>query len=158
MPASKQTTATVLLVAGGILLAGLLAVLLSRSALEPYTQVVSTTTTSSINFAVLDHDANLADLERGRVYYVQLCVSCHGVRGDGRGEWAYRVRPVPSDLTGDRVQGRSNDYLFKVISDGLAGTAMRGWKEQLSVAQRRQIVGFLRHLGAQELRDRQIDS
>src|SRR5262245_57110477 len=28
-------------------------------------------------------------LEQGRVYYVQLCQSCHGPRGEGRGEWAY---------------------------------------------------------------------
>ena len=36
--------------------------------------------------------------EQGRVYYVQLCMSCHGARGDGRGEWAYRVTPRPSNL------------------------------------------------------------
>ena len=154
----RQTTATVLLVTGGVLLAGLLAVLLSRSAPETYTQVVSTTTTSSINYAVLDRDASPAELERGRVYYVQLCVSCHGVRGDGQGEWAYRVRPIPRDLTSPRVQERSDGYLFEVISDGLAGTSMRGWKEQLSAAQRRQIVGFLRHLGDQQMRAKQVDS
>ncbi|NIQ08997.1 MAG: cytochrome c, partial [Gammaproteobacteria bacterium] len=79
----------------------------------------------------------------------QLCAGCHGVRGDGSGEWAYRVTPRPRDLTSARVQNRSDGFLFSAISDGLIGTPMLGWKDQLSQRQRWQIVGYLRHLGAQ---------
>ena len=43
--------------------------------------------------ATLTHEINPVALEQGRVYYAQLCVSCHGPRGDGLGEWAYRVAP-----------------------------------------------------------------
>jgi len=85
-------------------------------------------------------------VERGRVYYVQLCLSCHGVRGDGLGQWAYRVTPYPADLRKARTQSRSDETLFKFISKGLVGTPMIGWEKQLSPAQRWQLVAYLRHL------------
>lgn len=85
-------------------------------------------------------------VEQGRVYYVQICLSCHGVRGDGMGEWAYRVTPKPADLRRARTQQRSDRMLFEIISDGLVGTPMIGWKKQLSEAQRWQLVAYLRTL------------
>ena len=85
-------------------------------------------------------------LEQGRVYYVQLCVSCHGVRGDGLGEWAYRVVPRPANLTSARTRKRTDANLYEIISAGLPGTAMIGSREQLSEAQRRQLVVYVRYL------------
>jgi len=85
-------------------------------------------------------------IEQGRVYYVQLCLSCHGVRGDGLGQWSYRVTPYPADLRKARTQSRSDETLFRFISDGLIGTPMIGWKKQLSPAQRWQLVAYLRYL------------
>jgi mono/diheme cytochrome c family protein len=85
-------------------------------------------------------------LEQGRVYYVQLCVPCHGVRGDGLGEWAYRVVPRPANLTSARTRQRTDANLYEIISTGLPGTAMIGWERQLSEAQRRQLVVYVRHL------------
>ena len=89
-------------------------------------------------------------VEKGRVYFAQLCVSCHGVRGDGLGEWAYRVTPYPADLRKARTQGRSDQMLFDIISDGLIGTPMIGWKEQLTETQRWQLVTYMRTLVKQE--------
>ena len=89
-------------------------------------------------------------IERGRVYYVQVCLSCHGARGDGLGEWAYRVAPRPADLRRARTQRRSDQELFHMISVGIKGTAMIGWQRQLSVTQRWQIVAYLRTLGSQK--------
>lgn len=86
------------------------------------------------------------EVERGRVYFAQLCISCHGVRGDGLGEWAYRVTPYPADLRKARTQGRSDQMLFDIISDGLVGTPMIGWKKQLTEAQRWQLVTYMRTL------------
>jgi len=85
-------------------------------------------------------------LEQGRVYYAQLCVSCHGVRGDGLGEWAYRVVPRPANLTRTRTRNRSDAQLYEIISNGLPGTAMIGWQRQLSERQRQQLVVYVRHL------------
>ncbi len=100
--------------------------------------------------AVIPSEAKLNKMpfkvEQGRVYYVQLCLSCHGVRGDGLGAWAYRVTPYPADLRKVRTQSRSDETLFKFISKGLVGTPMIGWEKQLSPAQRWQLVAYLRYL------------
>ena len=151
MVSERQTAATLVLVSTGVMLAVLLAAWAARSIPERGTTVVSGASISSINYKALKQGANLAELERGRVYYVQLCVACHGVRGDGYGEWAYRVTPQPRDLTSAGVQSRSDAYLFSVISDGLIGSAMTGWKKRLSERQRWQLVAFVRHLGAQQM-------
>ncbi|HEB67713.1 MAG TPA: cytochrome c [Gammaproteobacteria bacterium] len=97
---------------------------------------------------VVDGGHDPLTLERGRVYYVQICLSCHGTRGDGHGEWAYRVTPRPADLRKARTQGRSDQDLFDIISDGLVGTPMIGWKKQLSPEQRWQVIAYLRTLAA----------
>ena len=112
---------------------------------EPSMQVAQ-----PIDFGVVEHGASIADLERGRSYYVQLCVSCHGTAGRGDGEWAYRMTPRPSDLTSRRTSARSDEVLHAAISDGVAGTAMRGWKDRLSGIQMRQVLGYVRHLGRVE--------
>jgi cytochrome c oxidase cbb3-type subunit III len=91
--------------------------------------------------------ADALALEQGRVYYVQLCMDCHGARGDGRGAWAYRVTPRPSNLTAVRTQARSDGELFQIISEPRPGTPMLGWRHQLSASQRHQLVAYLRHLG-----------
>jgi mono/diheme cytochrome c family protein len=158
MAADRRNMTATLFVIGGVLLALLLAALITQSIPGRQASAVPAKATSPIDYSVLDRGTNLADLERGRVYYVQLCVSCHGSRGDGLGEWAYRVTPLPRDLTSARVQQRSDEYLFSVISNGLAGTAMTGWKDQLSEPQRRQLVTFLRYLGMQQTRDRRVRS
>jgi mono/diheme cytochrome c family protein len=86
-------------------------------------------------------------LEQGRAYYVQLCMACHGARGDGQGEWAYRVTPRPASLRSTRTRGHSDDYLDRLIREGLPGTPMIGYR--LSEAQRRQLVAYVRYLGGQ---------
>jgi mono/diheme cytochrome c family protein len=85
-------------------------------------------------------------LEQGRIYYVQLCMDCHGARGDGAGDWAYRVTPRPANLTSARTRARSDSQLFEFISEPQPGTPMVGWKRQLSESQRHQLVGYVRHL------------
>lgn len=101
-----------------------------------------------VNAQALRAGADALALEQGRVTYVQLCMPCHGAQGDGRGEWAYRVTPRPSNLTHERTQRRSDDELFQIVSEPRAGTPMIGWKHQLSEPQRRQLVGYLRQLGS----------
>ncbi len=96
--------------------------------------------------AQVEETIDYVALEQGRVYYAQICMSCHGVRGDGLGEWAYRVAPRPANLTHSRTRNRSDAQLYQIISEGLPGTAMTGAKRQLSEAQRRQLVTYVRYL------------
>ncbi len=144
------------MVFGGISFAAVFASIITYTLPERDTVVVATASVPLIDLNVLEHGANLAELERGRVYYAQLCVSCHGARGKGFGPWAYRVKPRPSNLTSMRVQQRSDEYLFKVISNGQSNSPMVGWKDRLSIRQRWQLVGFLRHLATQQVPSMQI--
>lgn len=152
MKLQRYPAATPLIVAAGVALALILGVTMGIALPERPTPDAPNPVSAfaaPIEFGVLERGESLADLERGRAYYAQLCVACHGSSGQGNGVWAYRVTPRPADLTSARVRGRSDRFLFDVISDGLIGTPMVGLEDRLSETQRRQIVKYLRHLGAQ---------
>ncbi len=135
-----------MVVCGGLALAGLLTwAVMAFGAAEPMANP-PLGIAARIDFQALDRDADIASLERGRSYYAQLCISCHGARGDGSGEWAYRVNPRPADLRSKRIQNRSDEQLYQAISEGLPGTPMSGWKDRLSDIQLFQIVLYVRHL------------
>lgn len=137
-----------ILVGGGIVLAGLLSWFSvayfpeNRTILrlEPYAQ---------INYEALPDDAELANLERGRSYYVQLCAQCHGENGSGNGEFRYRMVPKPTNLMSAKVVNKSDEELSALIRDGIEGSAMVPWGNSLSPIQRQQIVGYLRYLNLQ---------
>lgn len=138
---------TGLIVCGGIVLAGVLALTITAFGAEKPLANPPLGIAAPVDFANLSRNADIAGLERGRSYYAQLCLPCHGARGDGLGEWAYRVHPRPADLTSQRMRGRSEEQLYEAISEGFAGTPMKGWKDRLSDMQLRQIILYVRHLG-----------
>jgi len=76
-------------------------------------------------------------LERGQDLYRTRCASCHGARGDGRGPASAGLDPAPADLR-DRLAlgGTSPLDFFRKISVGVAGTAMAGYEDALSVDDR----------------------
>jgi len=139
-------TITALVVTAGVALAGVLAWLITDLSPGEPSEFAAAQRERPAAPAQLAYDVDLVALEQGRVYYGQLCVSCHGTRGDGLGEWAYRVVPRPANLMQSRTRQRSDAQLFEIISEGLPGTAMIGWKRQLSEAQRRQLVVYVRSL------------
>ena len=136
------------IVAAGIATAGTVAWAVTLLSPAADTARVPIDASAPIDVAHLHAAADPLSLEQGRVYYVQLCLSCHGPRGDGRGEWAYRVTPRPANLTSPKTRARSDAQLFEFISEPQPGTPMIGWKKQLSVSQRRQLVTYVRHLSA----------
>jgi mono/diheme cytochrome c family protein len=137
--------------AGGVFAGGLLGMALAWAATVylPERDVSrAARLTGPLALASRDEEAPLAlNIEQGRVYYVQVCMDCHGASGDGFGEWAYRVSPRPANLTAARTQARSDETLFRIISDGLPATSMIAWKRHLSESQRHQLVAYIRHLG-----------
>lgn len=145
MPA-QQFPMILALVLSGVALAGLSAWMVNKWIPEQYSSVIATNVALPINFENLPPGTNIANLERGRSYYSQLCMSCHGGQGDGKGEWAYRVSPLPVDFRNDRIRARSDQQLFDIISKGLKGTPMAGLENQLSKIQRWQIVEYIRHI------------
>ncbi len=143
---SIYTNTSALLVIGGIALSVSTAWIMAAFFAENESMPPSVAELAEFGRVQPIDDASIGEVERGRAYYAQVCVPCHGVRGDGAGEWAYRITPKPADLTGPRIASRSDAELFRTITDGIPGTAMIGWRRQLSDAQRRQLVAYVRHL------------
>ena len=147
-PSARGDAGAVAVVVGaGVALAASLALAIVTFVPEQPMVELPTKVARPVDFGVLGPGASLADLERGRSYYVQLCLACHGGSGRGDGEWAWRMTPRPTDLTGERTRRRSEGQLLAAIRHGVAGTAMRGWNDRLSDVQLRQVLGYVRHLG-----------
>ena len=132
-------------VSGGIALAAILA--WSSVQLFPEDRnILGIVAYEQVDYEILPHGTNLADIERGRSYYLQLCALCHGLSGQGNGEYSYRMVPKPANLIDSSVQNQTDDEINTVIRDGTKGTAMQGWGKVLNPIQRKQVVDYIRYL------------
>jgi mono/diheme cytochrome c family protein len=94
---------------------------------------------------------NRHDPDPGREIYELVCAICHGKGGNNEGVMTeqFMVTPVRHD-NGAYMNQLSNDYLFKIISEG--GTAvgkspqMKPWNEVYSSDQIWSVVAYLRTL------------
>ena len=136
---------TILWISGGIVVAAIIA-WAAVSYLPEDRVVLGLAVHEPINYEILPLDAKLADIERGRSYYIQLCALCHGSAGKGDGEYSYRMVPKPAPLTRETTIMKSDAELSAVIRDGIEGTAMRGWGDTLNQIQRQQVIEFIRYL------------
>jgi len=78
----------------------------------------------------------------GAATYAQRCAICHGASGRGDGPAAFTLNPRPVDLTVHVPQHAPGEVHYW-IGEGVPGTAMPGWKVELSDTQRWEIVRFL---------------
>lgn len=91
------------------------------------------------------------DAKKGQALYAQKCAVCHGPTGKGDGPAEFVLFPKPRDLTSGKFKIRStttlptDDDLFRVVSQGIPGTAMPGWAT-LSPAQRWDLVAHVKSL------------
>lgn len=80
---------------------------------------------------------------RSEALYHNYCSVCHGDRGNGQSRARNSLVPPPRDFTAAGLQlGR--DYMIKVTRDGKPGTAMVGWKAQLSDQDIAGVVDYIR--------------
>lgn len=84
-------------------------------------------------------------LARGNEVFQQNCAPCHGASGDGRGPVAATLLPLPANF---RLKQPDFDYILQVVSEGVPGTGMPAWKNQVSEPDRRALAGFVRSLFA----------
>lgn len=82
-------------------------------------------------------------LQHGNQIFLQNCAPCHGVSGDGKGAAAATLMPEPANF---KLKQPDFDYILQVLSDGIPGTAMPAWKNQISESDRRALADFLRSL------------
>lgn len=80
------------------------------------------------------------DTARGQVVYARYCVSCHGVKGEGDGNGAAGLHPKPAKFA---EQEYATDRLGFALWNGVAGTAMPGWRD-LAAADRSAVAQVVR--------------
>src|SRR6059058_3270728 len=89
-----------------------------------------------------------ANLLRGKEVFLQRCVGCHGLNGNGKGPGARFLSPPPADFTdkddaccgGDTGPG---DFYYRILH-GWPGTAMENFGERLSVDDIWRVVLFVK--------------
>ncbi|MCC6979435.1 MAG: cbb3-type cytochrome c oxidase subunit I [Candidatus Melainabacteria bacterium] len=73
------------------------------------------------------------EVQEGKKIYEQKCVSCHGIAGDGNGPAAATLDRRPTNFK--EVQPEPDD-LLTVLEEGVPGTSMPPWKDQLTEQER----------------------
>jgi len=89
--------------------------------------------------------AKEGDPVSGREIYVNICIRCHGI--DGNGAQEIKLVPPPADLSSSAVQNRLDGTLFKRIHEGKPNTAMGAWKHALSDDEIWDVLAYVRTLG-----------
>jgi mono/diheme cytochrome c family protein len=81
----------------------------------------------------------------GMMSYSTHCQSCHGERGDGKGERAEKLSIAPSDFTDAHAMGQMTDgEIFWKISHGRR--PMPGFQNKLTEQERWELVDYIRTL------------
>lgn len=90
----------------------------------------------------------------GEAIFNRLCTECHGEEGHGDGPKAKRLGFSPQDLGSGVFKCRctpsgklpTDEDLARTIANGIAGTPMRGFSEQLSPTELRAVVEHVKSL------------
>ena len=96
--------------------------------------------------------AILTQEPRGKAAYDKWCAGCHGDTGAGDGYAQAFMLPRPRDFTKGVYQIRTTASgelptdadLRRVIDEGMPGTAMPGWRERLTDAQREDVIAYIK--------------
>jgi len=105
-------------------------------ALVAYIQSLSVPGVSSASQAT-------GSLDMGKALFAGLCASCHGASGAGNGPTAGALAPSPTNF---HLKKPKEERGLEVLENGVPGTAMPPWKDQLGDDQRHALVEFVRSL------------
>ena len=97
--------------------------------------------------------AKPGNVEQGEQIYSRRCVFCHGDEGDGLGPAAERLNPPPRDFTAGTYKIKTTGFedmvprdedIFRMIRDGMPGTAMPNWADVLSEQETWDLVAYIK--------------
>jgi DMSO reductase family type II enzyme heme b subunit len=101
--------------------------------------------------------AKPGDTEQGEKIYFRRCVLCHGEEGDGLGPAAERLNPPPRDFTAGTYKIKTTGFedmvpndedIYRMIRDGMPGTAMPEWADILSEQEIWDLVAYIKIFAA----------
>ncbi len=90
--------------------------------------------------------ASQPDIDQGREIYQKFCLECHGVGGKGDGPRAPMLAPRPGNLVSAATSTKTDDELLAILADGVPRTAMKSWKDRLTLDDRRNVLAYVRSL------------
>jgi mono/diheme cytochrome c family protein len=83
----------------------------------------------------------------GKQIYAQHCQSCHGPKGDGKGEKAPELSIAPGDFTDARkMSGLTDGELFSEVTEG--HHPMPAFADKLTEQERWEVVDYIRTFAA----------
>ena len=85
-------------------------------------------------------------VQQGEALFRTHCATCHGPEGRGDGPAAAALDGPPADLTAEHVDYHTDGDIFWWLTYGMAGTAMPGFEQTLSDAERWQLIRQVRSL------------
>ncbi len=96
--------------------------------------------------------AEFNKLQRGQAIYRHACQTCHGVRGDGAGQTARHLDPLPRNFTLGAFKFRSTKTgalptdgdLERTIREGVPGTDMPAFGPVFSLADQMALVAYIK--------------
>jgi mono/diheme cytochrome c family protein len=91
-------------------------------------------------------DRSKADAEQTpAALYHNYCSVCHGDKGDGQSRAQGSMKPAPRDFTTPQAtQELTRERMLAAVRTGVPGTAMTGWRSQLSDDQIVKVVDYVR--------------
>jgi len=87
---------------------------------------------------------NVKATNDGKEIYNQMCVLCHGLKGQGNGEAGLTLQPHPANFLALNVKSQSDGAIFWKITNGKA--PMATYFELLTDDQRWMLVNYIREL------------
>ncbi|MDX8404207.1 MAG: c-type cytochrome, partial [Mariprofundaceae bacterium] len=97
--------------------------------------------------------AAAGNAENGETIYNKRCVWCHGVDGDGTGAAENFLNPPPRNFEDGQYKFKTTGFddmvpndedIFRMVRDGMPGTAMPSWKELLTEQEMWDVVQYVK--------------
>lgn len=87
-------------------------------------------------------------LYEGKEIYTSHCLTCHGCAGNGLGTYGGTLIVTPANFKVDPFRTMPDDQWFWHVSEGVQGSVMPPWKENLTVSQRWNVIHYVQQMFA----------
>jgi sulfur oxidation c-type cytochrome SoxX len=85
--------------------------------------------------------------------YQNLCMRCHGEKGDGQGMIATYLDPYPRDFTNAGfMNSKTDERLINSVKNGVGGTSMPAWNKVLNDEQIKGVLAYINQNFTKEAR------